>query len=110
MNKSQFKNNNKEAGLINLGEWKKKLNELSENKNWEKYLSLLGFGSLIGESNEVKDNLNNSDLDSDLTMKSKILLEEIRNRLSDEAPHLEEELNEFQKKTEKKLGSLKNDL
>ena len=71
--------------LISIDEFKKEKLVKKEEKSFSNYLRVLGFSELMNEASGVVKELNNSALNSDMAMRSSLILKEFGSRLKSES-------------------------
>lgn len=89
-----------------LEEWKSKRETASRKECLTEYLSILNFNELITESSTIISELKNNHLNTELTLRSKLILKEFNNRLSKESERYTESLRPLHKQIEKKITDL----
>jgi len=99
-------NNNKYNNVINFDNWKHVYTDSQKEINFCEYLSVLDFGELISESNEIIKELKNNNLDRDLTFRSKLILKEFDKRISSNRQSDKHFTTNFCKNTEEKIISI----
>jgi len=94
--------------IVNLNDWKGKKSQDNSLKN---YYSALSFNQLISEATEALNKIKNSDeLDRELLLKSKLLLQEFNLRIESLSNGYTTSLKGIRFKVEKKLIELNNRL
>lgn len=86
--------------VVSLGQFK-------EEKMQKDYLEVLSFSQLLDEATDIIRELNSSSLNSGLTLRSKTILKEFSNRLSQQSSEYSKSFSDMRNKLETKIGKLK---
>ncbi len=81
------------SNVVNIDAWKKGLKE----NGFSEYIKILSFSDLINESHNLLEHLNNDRQDVDIIKKSKIVMNEFKNRLEKESKSLASSVNDLTK-------------
>lgn len=108
--------------VVSLENWKKikdaslaswepaSLEEKRAEKQFRDYFNVLSFSELINESTDIIKELNQKPLTTEITMKSKILLNQFSKRLEDDSKEVAETFLDMRKRIESKILDLHNKL
>lgn len=90
-----------------LADWKPQgLEEEKAERQFSDYFNILSFSELINESTDIIKEINHSPLSSEITMKSKILLNQFSKRLGDESKEVADTFQSMKKKIEATIFDL----
>ena len=117
-----MRENDKQENVVSLDNWKKlkeaslaewqplSLEEKKAEKQFSDYFNILSFSELINESTDIIKELNGNPLSNEITMKSKILLNQFSKRLGDESKEVAETFQDMRRRIEDKILDLSNRL
>ena len=93
--------------VISITQWKDEKAKKQESESLKRYMNVLSFHDLIHESQGVIHEIKTSPVDKDLTERSRGLLDEFHNRLSEEeTSDWSKALGDMRKRLEKTLTDL----
>lgn len=95
------------AKIIDFSKYQDSRNQISEQREFEKYLKLLSLHDLISESNRLISRLNEEKLDERLISRCRTVIKEINYRMGGQVSDLNLAFSQMFQKTANRLNELK---
>ena len=92
--------------VINLGEERKKKTHQKDEKVMGEYLNFLSFNELIGEVSKAVNDLNKLPLNKEITVRSKLLMKELGQRINSHGLEKDEHLFKMRNQIENKINDV----
>lgn len=100
-------NTNLPENVVDIGEWKKSQVLASKEQGLTDYLNVLSFHDLMNESSEIiKEIDSNVEISEDLQMKSKLLADELGDRIEHHSGGISDTFHHLKKSIEETLNKL----
>ncbi|MBT3586803.1 MAG: hypothetical protein HN509_17965 [Halobacteriovoraceae bacterium] len=97
---------NHQRNVIPFDQFKVQRMKTKEEKGLRDYLGLLSFNQLINETSSVINELNNTPLNAELTLHSKLVLKEFAKRLGTESTTFSTTLKKLGNRLEERIFEL----